>query len=145
MVSHEFLLDDDSKHFKPAEWWATIMGTDFEFELKDMNKLSKAIGEFLKNVPKGTLGTSELISNDYADYGLTCLLLCADYGLQMILSAQVRCFLNGCRYSEKTSNNPMILNSGRPTVSHRWSVRHRRLRRPVSHRRPLKNNWVPRS
>ena len=66
----EFLLDDDSKHFKPAEWWETIMGTEFEFELKDMNKLSKAISDFLKNVPKGTLGTSELISNYYADYGL---------------------------------------------------------------------------
>ena len=23
----EFLIDDDSKHFKPAEWWATIAGT----------------------------------------------------------------------------------------------------------------------
>ena len=52
------------------------MGTEFEFELKDMNKLSKAIGEFLKNVPKGTLGTSELISNDYADYGLQDVLVC---------------------------------------------------------------------
>ena len=43
----EFLLEDDSKHFKPAEWWATIMGTEFEFELKDMNKLSKAIGDVI--------------------------------------------------------------------------------------------------
>ena len=23
----EFRLDDDSKDFKPADWWATIMGT----------------------------------------------------------------------------------------------------------------------
>ena len=23
----EFLLDDDSKDFKPAKWWATIMGS----------------------------------------------------------------------------------------------------------------------
>ena len=66
----EFLLDNDSKNFDPGEWLATIMKTEFEFELKVMNKLSKAISDFLKNVPKGTLGTSELISNDYADYGL---------------------------------------------------------------------------
>ena len=46
------------------------MKTEFEFELKDMNKLSKVIGDFLKNLPKGTLGSSELISHDYADYGL---------------------------------------------------------------------------
>ena len=52
------------------------MGTEFEFELKDMHKLSKAIGDFLKNLPKGTLGTSELISNDYADYGLQDVLVC---------------------------------------------------------------------
>ena len=39
----EFLLDDDSKNFDPGEWWASIMKTEFEFELKDMNKLSKAI------------------------------------------------------------------------------------------------------
>ena len=71
----EISLDDDSKNFDPGEWWASIMKTEFEFELKDMNKLSKVIGDFLKNLPKGTLGSSELISNDYADYGLP------DYGL----------------------------------------------------------------
>ena len=51
------------------------MGTEFEFELREMLKLSKAIGDFLKNMPKGTLGTSELISNDYADYGLHYILV----------------------------------------------------------------------
>ena len=51
------------------------MGTEFEFELREMLKLSKAIGDFLKNLPKGTLGTSELISNDYADYGLHYILV----------------------------------------------------------------------
>ena len=81
----DFLLDKDSKTFDPGLWLATIMKTEFELDLKDMNKLSKAISEFLKNLPKGTLGTSELISNDYADYGLqeyTCLLLCIDYGMR---------------------------------------------------------------
>ena len=75
-VRLEFLLDNDSKTFDPGSWLATIMKTEVEFDLKDMNKLSKAIGEFLKNVPKGTLGTSELISNDYADYGLQDILVC---------------------------------------------------------------------
>ena len=51
------------------------MGTEFEFELRETSKLSKAIGDFLKNMPKGTLGTSELISNDYADYGLHYILV----------------------------------------------------------------------
>ena len=119
----EFLIDEDSKNFDPAQWLETMMKTEFEFELKDMNKLSKAISDFLKSLPRGTLGTSELITNDYADYGLqgdkthtkmyTCLLLCTDYGLrtddglhtdykliriiglQIILSAQVRRYLNG--------------------------------------------------
>ena len=66
----EISLDDDSKNFDPGEWWASIMKTEFEFELKDMNKLRKVIEHFLKTMPKGTLGSSELISNDYADYGL---------------------------------------------------------------------------
>ena len=98
----EFLLDDDSKNFDPGEWWATIMKTEFEFELKDMNKLSKVIGDFLKNMPKGTLGSSELISNDYADYGLQ------DYKTHTRIY-QVRCYLNGCRHSEKTSKKPFLL------------------------------------
>ena len=76
----EFLLDDDSKNFKPEVWWESIMKTEFEFELKDMHKLNKSIGEYLKNMPKSTLGTYELISNDYADYGLQdthqCILVC---------------------------------------------------------------------
>ena len=66
----EISLDDDSKNFDPGEWWASIMKTEFEFELKDMNKLRKVIEHFLKTMPKGTLGSSELIINDYADYGL---------------------------------------------------------------------------
>ena len=72
----EFLLDDDSKNFKPGEWWATLENTENEWELKDMQKLSKAMGDFLRNMPKGTLGTSELISSDYADYGLQYILVC---------------------------------------------------------------------
>ena len=51
------------------------MGTEFELEIKDITKLNKAIGDFLKKMPKGTLGTSELISNDYADYGLHYILV----------------------------------------------------------------------
>ena len=72
----EFLIDEDSNNFDPAQWWATMMKTKFEFELKDMNKLSKAIGELVKKLPKGTLGTSELISDDHEDYGLQDTLVC---------------------------------------------------------------------
>ena len=53
-----------------------MMKTEFEFELNDMNKLSKAISDFLKSLPRGTLGTSELISDDYEDYGLQDILVC---------------------------------------------------------------------
>ena len=76
------------------------MKTEFEFELKDMNKLRKVIEHFLKTMPKGTLGSSELIINDYADYGLQ------DYKTHTRIY-QVRCFLNGSSHSEMTSKNPV--------------------------------------